>query len=112
MHAIAYNLIRALMPEAALLRDVPVDRLSFKGAIDAVHAWGDLALGRKSHRAHARRELLARLAADRVPLRPHRHEPRSLKRRGKNYPLLTKPRAQTPVGATRHLPIRSPMGLS
>lgn len=112
MHAIAYNLIRALMLEAARSREVPVDRLSFKGAIDAVHAWSDLALGRKRHRAHARKELLARLAADRVPLRPHRHEPRSLKRRGKNYPLLTKPRAKTLMGALRHLTPCSPLGLS
>jgi len=37
--------------------------------------------------------LLARIAADIVPDRPNRIEPRAVKRRPKNYRRLTKPRA-------------------
>jgi hypothetical protein len=33
MHAIAYNLIRALMQQAAALYHVPIERLSFKGSV-------------------------------------------------------------------------------
>jgi hypothetical protein len=36
--------------------------------------------------------LLVLIAAPRVGLRPGRIEPRALKRRLKNYPLLTRPR--------------------
>ena len=48
-----------------------------------------------STRAQRRRVwagLLARLAADLVPLHPGRHEPRAVKRRPKSYPHLSRPR--------------------
>lgn len=102
MHAIAYNLIRALLLESALTHDVPIERLSFKGVIDAVHAWTAGPFSRRLRR-QARRELLARLAADRVPIRPDRHEPRALKRRHKNYQFLTKPRHRFRVSPSRNL---------
>ncbi|MEO6995664.1 MAG: IS4 family transposase, partial [Lacunisphaera sp.] len=41
MHALAYNLVRALLLETALAHAVPVARLSFKGALDALHAWAE-----------------------------------------------------------------------
>ncbi len=43
MHAIAYNLIRALMLEAAITSGVPLQRLSFKGTVDLLEAWAQLA---------------------------------------------------------------------
>lgn len=103
MHAIAYNLLRALMLEAALAHDAPIERLSLKGALDAIHAWADRALGPRRYRRCARRLLLARLAADRVPLRPGRHEPRARKRRPKSYNLLTRPRHLMRVSDSRRL---------
>lgn len=102
MHAIAYNLVRALLLEAAATHDVPIERLSFKGALDAVHAWSSSPLVRHARR-QARAELLARIAADLVPIRPGRHEPRALKRRHKNYQFLTKPRHRFRVSASRSL---------
>jgi IS4 transposase len=39
MHAIAYNLIRALMQQAAALYHVPIERLSFKGSVDTLRQW-------------------------------------------------------------------------
>lgn len=102
MHAIAYNLIRALLLEAAFIHAVPIERLSFKGAIDAVHAWTAAPFLRRARR-RARSELLARIAADRVPIRPDRHEPRALKRRHKNYQFLTKPRHRFRVSPSRNL---------
>lgn len=103
MHAIAYNLVRALLLEAALAHDVPVERLSFKGALDALQAWADRALRSRRHRRHARRTLLARLANDRVPLRPARSEPRARKRRQKDYQLLNRPRLRMRVSGSRRL---------
>ena len=37
MHLIAYNLIRALMCEAALTAHVPLERVSFTGTRDAAY---------------------------------------------------------------------------
>lgn len=103
MHAIVYNLIRALLLEAAITHQVPIERLSFKGAVDVINAWADLAPRSRAHHRRARCELLARLAADPVPLRPNRHEPRVKKRRPKNYQLMTKPRSQMKVSPSRDL---------
>jgi len=102
MHAIAYNLVRALLLEAAYRHDVSVNRLSYKGALDAIHAWAQQP-PRRRFRAHARHELLARIAHDIVPLRPFRQEPRVLKRRHKNYQYMTKPRSQMRVSPSRDL---------
>jgi hypothetical protein len=103
MHAIAYNLVRALLLEAALTHDVPIARLSFKGALDALHAWADRALRSRRHRGLARRTLLARIASDQVPLRPGRSEPRARKRRPKEYQLLNRPRHRMRVSDSRRL---------
>jgi hypothetical protein len=102
MHAIAYNLVRALMLEAALAHDAPLSRLSFKGTLDALHPWADLTCSRAT-RYRARRQLLARIASDRLAFRPNRQEPRAKKRRPKNYQFLTKPRSQMRVSPSRGL---------
>ncbi len=101
MHAIAYNLVRALVLEAALSHDVPIERLSFKGTLDALQAWADRA--RRGGRRHARRALLARIANDQVPLRPGRREPRARKRRPKDYQLLNRPRKLMRISVSRRL---------
>lgn len=103
MHAIAYNLVRALLLETSRTQDAPIERLSFKGALDALLAWADRALGSRRHRALARRTLLARLANDLVPLRPGRSEPRARKRRQKDYQLLNRPRRLMRVSVSRRL---------
>lgn len=103
MHALAYNLVRALLLETARKHAVPVERLSFKGALDALQAWAERAFGSRRHRHQARCALLARLAADQVPLRPGRHEPRARKRRTKDYQLLNRPRHQMRISASRRL---------
>jgi hypothetical protein len=95
MHLVAYNLIRALMQRASLIYHVPLERISFKGTLDSLHHFADAV-----HAAHTtpnrQRQLfdalLLTIAADLVPLRPNRSEPRVKKRRPKNYHLLTKPR--------------------
>lgn len=103
LHAIAYNLVHALMLEAAITYDVPVHQISFKGSLDALRAWADLMPRQTRLRAKARRALLLRIAHDLVPLRPNRHEPRAKKRRPKNYQFLTKPRKKMRVSSSRSL---------
>lgn len=101
MHAIAYNLIRALMAEAATVHEVEITALSFKGTLTALQQLERAAFARSKRTAQIRRALLARIAGDLVPRRPGRSEPRAKKRRPKNYPLLTKPRKLYRVAPSR-----------
>jgi hypothetical protein len=97
VYACAYNLIRALMLESAVAVGVPLGRLSFKGSGRALALWtANLRGGRTSTRRTTQlwETLLGVVAADLLPERPGRHEPRAVKRRPKNHPLLTKPRHQ------------------
>jgi hypothetical protein len=96
MHLLAYQLIRGLMQEAAQSWDVPLERISFQGAVDAARPFGEALLRArtKGQRTGLRAELLRILAADAVPERPGRREPRALKRRPKRYPRLDGPRRQ------------------
>jgi hypothetical protein len=97
MHAIAYNLIRALMQHAAALYHVPIERLSFKGSVDTLRQWSDTlnaAHAKPREQARLFNQLLQILAEDTLPIRPDRSEPRVRKRRPKAYPLMTHPRQE------------------
>lgn len=91
---IAHNLARAVMAEAARAHAVPLERLSFTGTLDTLRSF--CGASAQAPRAALRRllwaEMLRIIAADKVPLRPDRCEPRAVKRRPKNYPRLTLPR--------------------
>jgi len=51
MFLIAYNLIRALVVQAGAIHDVPVDRISFKGTVDASRQYSiAIALGKADQR--------------------------------------------------------------
>jgi hypothetical protein len=92
---IAHNLLRCVMAEAAQTHDVPLERMSFKGALDALRQFSHAMC--QTHSAHRKKQmwaaLLLALARDLVPERPGRREPRAVKRRPK-YDLLTRPRRQ------------------
>jgi len=100
LQVIAYNLIRALMMEAAWTYGVALDRLSFKGIVDTLRQWAYLLSNSRNGRA-AKDQLLRIIALDIVPLRPNRSEPRAKKRRPKNYQLLTRHRRKMRVSASR-----------
>jgi hypothetical protein len=94
LHFLAYNLIRALMWQAAQKHGQPLHRLSFAGTLQQFHAVAPyLCLFAGTSQAPRLYQLLLWwIARDRVPNRPHRVEPRALKRRPKPYDLLTRPR--------------------
>src|SRR6202044_1939714 len=97
MHQIAYNIVRALMQQAALQYHVDLSRFSFKGALDAMAHFShaiQAAQGKPRQQKVLLDSLLKTIARDRLPQRPGRVEPRAKKRRPKNYHLLTKPRRQ------------------
>ncbi|ESQ15589.1 MAG: IS4 family transposase [Thiohalocapsa sp. PB-PSB1] len=91
-YLLAYNLIRLLMAQAALLADQVPRQLSFKQTVQVWISWH--ARGGASHDGAAIHGLLLLIAEPRVGLRPGRIEPRRRKRRPKSFPLMTKPRAE------------------
>ena len=94
MQVFGYNLVRALMLEASWEYSVPLDRLSFKGTVDTLRQWTPLFAPTIFAFKRARKELLRVIAADQLPDRPNRYEPRARKRRPKPYSTLTVPRRQ------------------
>ena len=90
VYLLAYNLIRLLMAQAALLADQIPRQLSFKHTVQIWIAWQQRGGGTLD--AVCIHALLVLIAEPRVGLRPGRVEPRALKRRMKPFPLLTKPR--------------------
>jgi hypothetical protein len=93
-YMVAYNVIRCLMAEAVALAAVQMERLSFKGTMDALRQYTH-AIDRQPNKKRQRQlwqQLLSVIAQDTLPLRRYRHEPRAVKRRPKAYQLLNKPR--------------------
>ena len=94
MRLIAHNLIRSLMAQAAREHEVCLERISFKGSLDALRHFSHARAQARSHkkRREVWAELLRTLAADLVPDRPGRREPRAVKRKKNKYPRLNAPR--------------------
>lgn len=91
VYLLAYNLIRLLMAQSALLADITPRTISFKHclqlwliSIQRIDITDDDQLY----------TLFLLIAQQRVGNRPGRIEPRAVKRRPKAFSLLTKPRAQ------------------
>jgi hypothetical protein len=72
----------------------PLERISFKGSLDAVRHFSIAMARAKSakKRQELWAELLDTLAKDEVPERPGRREPRAIKRKKNRYPRLIGPR--------------------
>lgn len=96
MHPIAYNLIRALMVQAARTHEVDPQRLSFAGTQQRLLAWLPLWIPTTKPRTpHPWMSyFLAVIAHDVLPDRPDRNEPRAIKRRRKSFPYLVHCRYQ------------------
>jgi len=89
MFLIAHNLLRALMVQAAAQAQIKIEQISFKGTLDGFR---QCSLGMAQAKSKAKRETLWEefkriLAADSLPHRPGRREPRAVKRIIK-YPKL------------------------
>jgi hypothetical protein len=90
VYLLAYNLIRLIMAQSALLADVLPRTLSFKHTLQLWQAWdGNPMQADDWDNTH---RLLALVAEQTIGNRPGRIEPRAVKRRPKPYPLLTKTR--------------------
>lgn len=87
---IAHNLVRCTMAKAAAAQAVELARISFKGCLDGVRHFAQAMARAKTQKLRRKlwAELLATLAADQVPDRPGRREPRAVKRKKNRYPRL------------------------
>jgi len=91
VYLLAYNLIRLLMAQSALLADLLPRQLSFKHTLQLWVAWRQS--GISSNDDEKLTHLFILIAQQKVGNRPGRIEPRALKKRAKAYALLTEPRA-------------------
>lgn len=95
MNFIAYNCIRRLMYGAAKEADLKVRVVSFKGSVQALRNWEPHLNQAKISRTERFRlisDLYEAMTNTPIKQRPGRSEPRCLKRRKKNYQLMTSPR--------------------
>jgi hypothetical protein len=90
VYLLAYNLIRLLMAQSALLADILPRQLSFKHTVQLWLAWCQQTqwVGIQS----GEDALFALIAQNTVGNRPGRIEPRAVKRRPKAFPLLMEKR--------------------
>jgi hypothetical protein len=91
VYLLAYNLIRLMMAQAAVLANLLPRQLSFKHTVQIWIGWHTHARG--IDRKETRHSLFILIAQQQVGNRPGRIEPRAVKRRPKPYPLLTQSRA-------------------
>lgn len=90
MHFIGYNLVCTAMLQAATQHSVPWSRISFKGTLARIEAYTHLMNTAPICQLPTWcKQMLLRIAEDKVPDRPDRVEPRCLKRSEKGYPYLT-----------------------
>lgn len=93
VHLLAYNLVRAVMAQAAVQAALLPRQLSFKTALQLINAFHQVLRHAPSGplgtmQAH----LIGAITCARLRHRPGRHEPRVVKRRPKQYPRLSQPR--------------------
>jgi len=100
IYLLAYNLIRLMMAQSALLADCLPRQLSFKHTVQIWLAWCHYALSAEpiEHRS----ALFALIAQQRVGNRPGRLEPRMIKQRPKPYTWLTKTRDHARAHIRKH----------
>ena len=100
VYMLAYNLIRLMMAQAALLNDCLPRQISFKHTVQIWIAWTQHAMQIDSE--EKLQGLFILIAQQRVGERPGRIEPRAIKRRPKNYPAMDKPRATMTEHVRKH----------
>lgn len=89
VYLLAYNLIRLMMAQSALLADIEPRSISFKHCLQLWLNYMQHSQGLDDENLGI---LFQMMAQQRVGDRPGRIEPRAVKRRPKAYPLLMKPR--------------------
>ena len=100
VYLLAYNLIRLMMAQAAVLADCLPRQLSFKHALQVWIAWSHYRIGAGDDANID--DLFDMIAQQKVGDRPGRIEPRAIKRRPKPFPLLMTPRPLARAHVRKH----------
>jgi len=100
VYFMAYNLLRLLMAQSALLADVLPRQLSFKHTIQIWVAWCQQSQGSTNQKKEGMLFIL--IAQKRVGNRPGRLEPRMVKRRPKAFPRLMELRSRARERISKH----------
>lgn len=91
VHLLAYNMIRKIMVQAALVHDKKPRELSFKGALNVIKSFRERGiLSESNEKIYA--ALLKAIVSKKIGNRPGRQEPRVVKRRPKAFPRMQKAR--------------------
>jgi len=106
-HAIAYNLIRAIMAQSCHTAGILPREVSFKATIQTLEAFQPL-IAASSYRSVARRmtiyeQVIGAIVVHQVGNRPGRLEPRLRKRRTKKYDFMMKPRNEVKLEILQRL---------
>lgn len=91
MHMLCYNMTRSVMQQACKQAGASMAEMSFKGSLGIITSMA-AALGTRVLTVVLYEQMLEGIARDRLKKRPHRSEPRAVKRRKKDYPMLTSKR--------------------
>jgi len=92
VYLLAYNLIRLIMIESALLCDITPRQLSFKHTIQLWQTYRQQ-IGVENDDLEITQEFLVLVAQLRLGNRVRKPEPRVLKKRPKPYPMMVRPRS-------------------
>lgn len=93
-HLLAYNLLRTLMWQAGTSEGIHPLRLSLQASRQHfLHSWSDLLAAKPQKRLKVYETLIVILIQKTLPFRPHRFEPRLVKRRPKPFPRMKQPRS-------------------
>jgi hypothetical protein len=90
-HLLAYNLIRKIMAQAAVIYKKQPRQLSFKLTLQLLEAFRAMGIFQENNQI-SYSQFLRAVVNKTIGNRPGRQEPRRIKRRPKPYPLLMKPR--------------------
>tara|TARA_R110002072_G_scaffold302830_1_gene489029 strand:+ start:249 stop:626 length:378 start_codon:yes stop_codon:yes gene_type:complete len=99
VYLLAYNLIRLMIAQSALMADIRPRCISFKHCLQLWLAWVQRTSTWDDEQLQT---LFLLMAQQQVGKRPGRIEPRAVKRRPKAFPLLTRPRHQARENVRRY----------
>jgi putative transposase len=102
-NVLSYNLVRKVGAQAARLHGWHPRQISFMATKQALEgSWTALSTASAAEQLALGQYLLREVSKQRVAERPHRCEPRAVKRRPKPHALLTKPRAEARAALLKH----------
>jgi hypothetical protein len=103
IHFLAYNFIRIIMADSCIKGDAKPWQISFKGSIQLINEFMPYFLCSTTRNEIMYSELLKLIVQNKIGNRPGRVEPRALKQRRKDFPMLNRPRSMEKMRLIRKI---------